>query len=445
MREPLPVPADLLESLRSLKAGLQILRHDSERPWSTPPLAALRAAVAALGQDRPARPLVCPDEYRKAWHEFAAGVRVDLGQRAIRYLAWEPSVVLDPRFHYYLDEHEMEIGARGLQGLVRACHVRWNDFVRDATLKRIAMRRLRAYRGTNRILTRWQGSANQILGVDAPDDLAAWMIEELRTPQVTTGEWSIDAGSLFFLETMRAALRKARDRFKNNSQIVSFACADLLGWVGWPLEVLKAEVSESVLHPDARDSQVNGPLKSFVLRHQNLGDPRLPAKRTNWLGVRPEAKQRIIEWLSRDDIVFFFDHAFPRGGDPHRRKPFWLSYVSSVAMSRPLLSWNDQTRLRAHMRQLGGEVGNFGSINGTNSAFLLDFGPICAIEFNHVGACYLYNRRVIDQVVPDFWAPGYFTESGLKRKDLRLARIVHKPGWEEELQMILARHGIRPR
>lgn len=409
-------------------------------------LAALRRTVDALGQDRPARALACPEEYLHAWRKLAAGATVvELGPRATRYLAWEPEVVLNPQFHSYLDEHGLDLGARGIQGLVRACHMRWRAFVTDEVIKRIAVRRLRAYGGSNRIVTRWQTSIEHILGSGAPDALAAWMLEELRTPHATMTDWNIDAGSAFFLEAMRALLKKARERWRGRPDIVSFACRDIIGWEGWPIDVLKVEVSESVLHPNTRDAEVNNPLKAVVLRHPNLGDPRLPEKRTNWLGVPTEAKQRIIEWLSRDDIAFFFDHAFPRGGDPHRRKPFWLRYVRNVAMSRPLLSRNDRVRLRVHLRQLGGEVGNFGTINGANSAFLLDFGHLCAIEFNHVGACYVYERRAMDEVVPDFWARRSFTESSLKRQDVCLARVIHKPGWEEELQMILARFGVRPR
>ena len=153
----------------------------------------------------------------------------------------------------------------------------------------------------------------------------------------------------------------------------------------------------------------------------------------------------MIEWLSKDDIIFFFDHAFPKGGDKHKRKPFWLRYVSSVTMSRPLLSWNDQTRLKVHLQKLGSNVGNFGTITGTNSAFLLDFGHVCAIEFNHVGACYLYERKAMNEVVPDFFASMDFTEAGLKQKELCLGRVRHTPGWEDELQMMLARYGVRPK
>src|SRR5262249_14777463 len=158
-----------------------------------------------------------------------------------------------------------------------------------------------------------------------------------------------------------------------------FVCREILGWDGWPIDVLKAEATASIVHPDTGEVKVRDPLKTMLLRHPRLGDPRLPEKRTNWLGVPREAQQRLIEWLSRDDIVFFFDHAFPRGEDRHRRKPFWLKYVSRVAMSRPLLSQEDAARLRSHLRQQAADVGNFGNIIGNNSAFLLDFGDVCAI------------------------------------------------------------------
>ena len=113
-------------------------------------------------------------------------------------------------------------------------------------------------------------------------------------------------------------------------------------------------------------------------------------------------------------------------------------------MSRPLLNPED----RALLRKVDIGVGNFGRLAGMSSAFILDFGTVCVIEFNRVGACYVYPRTVVERVVGDLWASAEFHETDLKRKDLLpdgdKYRVVHKPGWEEKLIRLLAIHGVRP-
>lgn len=436
--------SDLLDILQYLKRGSVAIRQAGQTALRVPELTSLRKVIDLLGDARPARPLMCPDEYRRAWQSVRdKGVGGTLSDRAVRYLAWEPDVALDPKFHFYLDENNLQLGARGIQGFVRACHHAWPRFLKDTTIQSIALRHLRSYVGANRIISRWK-SEKEIVSAAGPNTLAKAMLAGLLEPHAMAAHWGIDEGSPFFVEMVRAVVDKARSHWRESEDIRAYVFRHLLPWSKWPIAVLKEVCAECILHPGAMLPEVNERVKSFVTRYPQLGDPRLPEKRTNWLGVRIEAKQRLIEWLSRADIQFFFDHAFPKGGDKHRRKPFWLRYVSRVVMSRPLLSFEDAARLQEHQRRHGGEIGNFGKMNGMNSAFLLDFGNVCAIEFNHVGACYVYDRKATDQVVEDFWARGYFTESKLKKPDLCIERIIHNPGWEWKMEQVLARFGVRP-
>src|SRR5262249_340000 len=155
-------------------------------------LSRLGKTLLELGQDRPARPLVCPEEYLTAWRRYAEGANAELAPRALRYLSWEPDVVLDLRFHEYLNQAGLELGARSLQGFVRAGHLRWPGFVSDRAIHGLAMHRLRAYQGSNRILQRWQAGIERVLDSNAPDALALWMLQGRRTPQDTVTEWGID-------------------------------------------------------------------------------------------------------------------------------------------------------------------------------------------------------------------------------------------------------------
>ncbi|HEY5864040.1 MAG TPA: EH signature domain-containing protein, partial [Candidatus Tectomicrobia bacterium] len=73
----------------------------------------------------------------------------------------------------------------------------------------------------------------------------------------------------------------------------------------------------TILHPiAARDLDLQEALKKLALHDTRLGDPRLSRNMKNWLGIQ-EARQRLLQWLSRADIHFFFEHVLPKDTDPH--------------------------------------------------------------------------------------------------------------------------------
>src|SRR5712691_11760 len=143
--------SELLDVIGDLRASLAELRRRCDAQLLPPAMAKLTAAVVGLGQDRPAKPPVCPEEYLNEWKATRSGGKTPLPPRALRYLCWEPFAVLDPQFHHHIDEQRFALGSRGLQGLVRACHLRWSAYLADDAIQRIAMRNLRAYQGPNQI------------------------------------------------------------------------------------------------------------------------------------------------------------------------------------------------------------------------------------------------------------------------------------------------------
>jgi len=317
--------------------------------------------------------------------------------------------------------------------------------MRERVLLRRWREQLLAYDGTNRILVRWKENLPLVLAQDAPEALGAWMLEALKAPQPTATDWKLDPDTPFFIGAVRASLAKARGVWGDDSRIAAFACDDLLGWRGLPINEFKEEISDGVLHRDAEVEEVQESLKKLLLGHPDLGDPRLPANKAKWLGVRDEARRRFNEWLSRADIKFFFDHAFLQGGDRQGRKRFWLEYVPRIRRSRPLLCRDDGSRLKAALRELGHGAHSFGEIDGSNSAFLLDFGSICAVEFSRTGgACYLYETGVINRILPEFYGSAPTNQRALKRRSICITRIVHRVGWEDVLRDALARRGVRP-
>ncbi|MBO0801053.1 MAG: hypothetical protein J2P31_19730, partial [Blastocatellia bacterium] len=182
-------------------------------------------------------------------------------------------------------------------------------------------------------------------------------------------------------------------------------------------------------------------LIKFTLNHQKLGDPRWDA--TSWAGVSEEARIRLVQWLSRADIVFFFDHVL-RGDDPHGRRKFWLQYAASLRQSRPLLRSDDEIRLSKEIRRSRGGNTSYGRVTGAASSFILDFGSVVAIEFSTTSAIYFYDRETFNEIVPNLWQRYNFLESNLKVKERARGWVAHHPDWEIEAASILARYGIRP-
>ncbi len=441
--EASPANTDLLEALASLRAANHSLAQEIEQPFAGIPIdnPRLKATIESLGSEQTAKPPPPPEDYKRQWQEFIDKRRDRLEPRTVRYLCWEPDIATDLRFQKYLDGLESDLSARSLQGLVRSCHARWSsDFAGGAVAAGVRHRLYRA-NGANRVVAKWKAALSLVLGSKATSELATWMLEGSKAIKEACEFWKAGEQSRYLLQAVEEAAAACLKNTGGHSPYNRYMIDELIAWNGWPIDRFKILVSDAIerTFPATEFAQA---LKPMVLGDSRLGDPRLPRNTTNWLGVRPEAKNRFIEWLSRDDIVFFFEHVLPKGKDPHGRKAFWLKYVADVRRSRPLLCDDDRGRLQ-NARE---KVGNFGRMLGETSAFLLDFGSVVAIEFSKLGnACYLYEKSTFDKVVPDFWSPDAFAASGLKSRHLKIEKVGHHLRWQEHLETVLASRGIRRR
>jgi hypothetical protein len=438
-----------LDGLDSLKAALHDFTYEVQnpRPASEESLSRLRLVVEDVGQDRPARPPICPDEYRRQWKEVLAGTREQLDARAVRFLCWEADVATDVRFHQYLKRSQSQLGPRALQGLVHSCHVLWAiALFAPRGVAHAVRERVSAYDGPNRIIQRWRAVEKRILGGAGPREWAAELLKLQQSVKDACAALAIDEQSQYVFEMVKEASGAWRKETTGKRPNDSHVLRTFIFWPHWPLAEFKAQVAQTILHGIATDPGLQTQLKELVLRDERLGDPRLPVNGKNWRGVEREALARFIGWLSADDIEFFFQHVLPRGRDPHGRKTFWLRYVKQVRMSRPLLNSDDRARLSRTV--LTDRAASFGKLEGTTSAFLLDFGKVLVVEFSAVGnACYVYERTAVASVVPDFWTQEAFSATGwrrgLKRQDQAEARILHFSGWQSSMENLLARYGIR--
>jgi hypothetical protein len=294
------------------------------------------------------------------------------------------------------------------------------------------------------------------LGLKGAEEFGAAMVQRLASVKQHCETWGIgDETSLYIQAAVRHATDVCRNQMDRVSKLRDYLFAELLPWNGWASELFKLEVNKTILHPPTAQSvDVQESVRRFVLDDARLGDPRLPRNRLNWVGIS-EAEQRMIEWLSKLDVVFFFESVLPKGEDPQGRKEFWLQYVSAIKKSRPLLRREDKERLQRDLKEKGLKLVHVGSMDewSTASAFLLDFGPLLVIEFSETGnACYIYDKNHVEKVVADFWTSKPFAQRTLRRRDLPHQRIVHRQrksqwhsgGWEESAAQLLARSDIRP-
>lgn len=443
--------SQLWEALEVLRGTTRQFVLDTRTPFPSAEarLAPLVKVIEALGQDRPAKPPVCPDTYRAQWRDYLDGRRGNLETRAVRFLCWESDIATDKRFHDYLGSNGSDLRSRALQGLVHSCHGRWSKALFDSGIPPRIGARIRQFASANRIIRRWQSASGTILGPQGPLLFADQLLRSRIPVKDLCKEWAIDHQAKYVLEAVTAAAEAWRRAGTSSEGGAEYIFQEVVLWEGWPLDEFKEQIGRAINHTAAENGTSSIEiLKRLILSDARLRDPRLPANKNNWAGVATEARDLFISWLSAADIEFFFEHVLPSGADPHGRKKFWLRYVGQLKRSRPLLCDEDLARLRVTMPSWQEHAGSYGRISGVTSAFLLDFGALLVVEFSRVGnACYAYERTHVRSIVPDFWKRSPFspqTYSGLKQPHLAALRKSRIGSWEWDVQRFLARYNIFP-
>lgn len=437
---------DLPSMLNDLKLTLSRLRTEtktvSER--EPPKLERLEKAIAELEQEKTAKHIFCPDEFLQYWQELSTGQRTTLEWRVVRALCWEPKVATDINFHHYLDQAWPDLNPRALRGLVIACHTMWKELANSPIVERVR-HRLANYEGENRTLVRWRGAAAMILGVNGAQEFGKEIVRQTASVANACKEWQLNEQSAYVSAAMEEAVNVCLSADKSTTYDIQYLIG-LLRWANWPAESFKRVVGYSITHYFAKiDNGWREHLMTFVLGDPRLGDPRL--RSISWVGISEEARKRFIQWLSSEDIIFFFEHVLGKG-DKHGRKDLWMKYVGRLVQSRSLLSSSDAAKFSMAIKKSKGVSGSFGRVNGkTVSAFLLDFGNIVAVEFSEVGAIRLYSKENFNKILPDFWTQKVITSDSLKNSCLNLKAIPHTKDvkiWQKKAKDALSKYGIHP-
>jgi hypothetical protein len=433
----------------SLREGLQNLVYANRgfndsaalhaRHFAEVNLPSLTKAIDSI--DAIAKPQKPVDFQLRQWDAYIAGRVEALSAGIMRNLSWQPEISVHERFWNLISTSDrLKSSAKIIQGLVFSYHSRWNEIPQTQLLGLQEL--VKTFVGSNGVVRKWRDNIEFLLMPGAVRTLAA----EFNKKKLPL-EHSIRGLGLFedtqFVRDVISECARSCTKNLADAETLDYFVYQILSWEKHMIEVFKEHVNLAIMS-DAFDESddVKARLVNYVVNDvHRLGDPRL--RPASWIGIE-EAKGKVLQYLSKEDIIFFFKKVMAY--DPHGRANFWLRYVPSMSRSRPLLTDVDSARLRTVLARNGNTTRHFGRTTGQHSAFLLDFGNVLAVEFEGVGACYLYDAKTRDRYFRDFYTQEPFNDKLLKMQDKALYRKRHDPkgNWKWVLAQALAQSGIRP-
>ena len=442
-------PLSITDALQGLHQAPRYLDQASKDMVSIEPQVLFRNIVKTIGDiDKPATPQKPPrsKKYLEQWRQYAAGEIKSLDKPALKYLCWESEVIQHPEFCRLLIKNAGTLSPRAIKGLVSTIHYNWHKTAHSDSVTYFTVKELSRYSGNDRTIVKWKSGTKILLENNAAACFAEKeLVSDLNDITSTADLWAINEDSAF----MRFAVVNAFTQIVGKIRITAvknYIFQKLLNWDGWRINLdgFRLVAGKLILSPEA--STYHDELRPKILNHPMLGDPRLPANRNKWLSMDEDARKQFIAWLSKEDIRFFFDNVLG-GRDPHGRRNFWMKYVDSMVDSRPFLSEATAFPLRTN-RDI-----NFGRLSGgqNKAAFVLDFGPLIAVEFSEIGYAYLYTRDEFTRYIPDLWTRVPINESRFKNQGIPSERkIRHKAiaqivnvDWRKDAAYILSQYGVR--
>ncbi|HHW17867.1 MAG TPA: hypothetical protein GXX30_03065 [Firmicutes bacterium] len=197
-------------------------------------------------------------------------------------------------------------------------------------------------------------------------------------------------------------------------------------------------------------AEIQDLLRSFFLR--TMGDPRISGGAGKWSSVGQEAKEIFIEWISRQDLEFFFDIVSRtcKYDKWVERLSFWRSYIpymenTWVALGSRARELVSDPRMKQHM-----EDRSFGVLRGaesTQSIFLVQMRGYIFLEWSHSGGCRVYKLKdVVDHDLPMALGRKLYSASLVRDDVYLIEKWNHIPNWQYNLsRWIMINLGIRPR
>ena len=400
------------------------------------------------------------DQFQNAWALWKThGNASSLPGWAIRNLCNHPASALDGGFLSSLVGHPQLPRRRGwAEGLIAIHYLHW-DLVPELDQRVDALKQvLSIYPSNSPWLLSVRNNDWEILGRQAPQCLVGQMGNILDGLDPVMDQWGLNGQQGLGKAVVLAALRHWSSQFrsrrpeatdKNVLNELQRAFSTLLHRVPMGEPFLQT-VEDIVLSEWSKSSQdVREHLTKWCLSHENLGDPRLNTG--NWHPI-PMAKAKVLAWMARRDLAFFYDKIVPTISDNQGRKEFWLRYVDKVIDFKIAVGDLDQKKINK------GDYGKreIASLEGAPdlSAFILKFqgssgrGDFVCVEFSHSGhALYIYDSERFEDHIAGMNAITYRTTPGprnLKNQDAYAHRQAHYSSWQDAMGHYLYSRGVSP-
>lgn len=420
-------------------------------------LAGLRHAVDDLRARREARPLRPPtaatlEQALAQWAECRPDVGA-LGPRFTRALCAHAPMLDDEAFLRGLATHpDLPRRRRWLESLIGLYETGWRP-----THAELVERLLRDAVGRGEAESARLGRLRPIAAKFFSADAASWLADSALASRRSVLEVLAEYGVPQDAALARATLAVAAQRWADDMCQQTSVSATTLALLDYGLEnvlsstviesaVLRTVVSRAILWAPERDERVPAALREWLLKDKRFGDPRIPQNQPQWATMASEARQRMIRWLAKGDLLFFFDFVMDHTDDPHRRKEFWLRYIDQVEDSAVALSPADLRRLKLTVSESVRYARVTSSPQDNVSAFLMRFrgdSQTIVIEFSQSGnALYMHDAELFRGGLRK---SSYHFTNELKGHASRVGWYAHNPtpGWMVKVANALARRGVR--
>lgn len=393
-------------------------------------------------------PQIDPKLVEKVKAKLNRIAELELTRREIKLLCWSPEVSCEQSFFSYIKlycmKKQIEIPSQWLIGLISSYHSNYGKIQSQMSFENIILSWLNSYKGKNRVLEIYKQHSPELIGDTAAHKLGERIQKENLKPKTICEELKIAENSNYLRKTLCEAIQcEIEAQFSDRG--IDFIL-NLLNNQYLTKKNVKEMTAKLILHNKiAHNLEFQHQLINFILGSERLGDPRRPQNCPNWIGIE-EGKNKFIQWLSKEDIEWFFNVILERN-DPHGRKQFWLQYIKEIEASRVVLSMEDSSKLSLPGVKVvkGRDYANFqSSSQNQTSAFILVFPQVVAVEFSRTSnACYLYRSSKFKELVPDLWKESFSSPEALKSKYYVSEKISHQSNWQDKMKTKLAEFGVR--
>jgi hypothetical protein len=450
-----------LDALQLLKAEPKIIRHNPlamrlDGLKECAPLIKsrddLRSRVGTVKSVTP------PLEPKRVWQRFESngGDLNELNSLEFRTLCTAHEFAVQPKFVQALQSRPEYLNtSRCLYALVNSYFSRWREMASPEDLELLLKNAIALHPRASPAIQRWR-SAQSLFSAEAAEKLADFVVDRQSKIETVLKLQYVGLVTRLALMTHAKAAELASQRFRDvesgsdeqtNLRYLEWMIKDVLTETLMP-GALHAAVSSLILSRSAeRSASFQQTLRSYVQNCPRLGDPRLRQFAPNWRDMDPEAGQRFLSWLAKENILFFFNTILPRNDENRRRADFWLRYHKQIKDFQVAISEQDYWKVKANKSTADLPLHSRVTQSST-SAFLMKFqgygAEFIIAEFSETGhAAYIYDRAAFESKNVDLRTPFFQLHRHLKhggRKD----RILHLGTWESPARQKLAELGIRP-